>query len=512
VSTFLRLPELYFRLPVATQILIWFVLILAIKFDTLFAPPVWDTAMGVFPPAIFLYENNFNIVELVKLPGWWDGGPNVHSLSLWTWLIALTMKITQDPTTTFFVLHSITFALTALAISLLVRTLFLKQIHSSLAIASGLLLLLTPLVLVQIGYMYTESPIMALSILVWVSWFHQREGLAVVLALIAIGIKLTGLIIGICIIPLLLLRLIDQFSIKRLILLAIIPAGYFIINSLYGWLNGVPQGNFWGETSAIFRDTYARAMHAPDVTLIIMVGIISSIIYAIFVWRKTYVLNPIPTLLKYCTKDGSNFIVISYPFLFCLGIVFSLYNNQLFIYRYAIPIIPFAIVSLALLSLAIRCQAVTLIFVAIACTFAIYNYKGKIYNHTLAFSIVENAHAYQNYVAAQKGVIEQLSSLDDDTPIFVSRDIDYMTSHPMMGYLDKIKPNIIGIYKTEYEVIDIDDLPSEIYIVYSVPGHGGERIAALRHDLVEENKWGAERTYDHRFRNHLMRLRRIYKQ
>ena len=39
--------------------------------------------MGVFSPAIFLYENNFDILSLIQEPDWWLGGTNVHAFSAW---------------------------------------------------------------------------------------------------------------------------------------------------------------------------------------------------------------------------------------------------------------------------------------------------------------------------------------------------------------------------------------------------------------------------------------------
>ena len=39
--------------------------------------------MGVFSPAIFLYENNFDILSLIQEPDWWLGGANVHAFSAW---------------------------------------------------------------------------------------------------------------------------------------------------------------------------------------------------------------------------------------------------------------------------------------------------------------------------------------------------------------------------------------------------------------------------------------------
>ena len=147
----------------------------------------------------------------------------------------------------------------------------------------------------------------------------------------------------------------------------------------------------------------------------------------------------------------------------------------------------------------------------IACAFAIYNYNGKLYSNSLSFSITENSHAYQGYAAAKRDVVEQLALLDNDKQIYVSREVDYMASHPMMGYLDAVNPNIIGIYKKEYANIEIASLPRDFYLVYTNPVHGGERIAALGSAAVNEGGWRVERIYDRQYLNHRMRIRRLYK-
>ena len=53
-----------------------FLLILVLKWDTLLQPPVWDTAMGLFPPALTLAENGFDLLALLGMPDyqrcfWW---------------------------------------------------------------------------------------------------------------------------------------------------------------------------------------------------------------------------------------------------------------------------------------------------------------------------------------------------------------------------------------------------------------------------------------------------------
>ena len=57
-------------------------------------PPVWD-AVGVFAPAVYLYENGFDLAGLLAMPGYPAGGPNIHSLSLSTQTTVLA--VTESP-------------------------------------------------------------------------------------------------------------------------------------------------------------------------------------------------------------------------------------------------------------------------------------------------------------------------------------------------------------------------------------------------------------------------------
>ena len=66
------------------QFLVALLGILALKWPTLDQPPVWDTAMGLFPAAITLAGNGFDVAELFGMPGFFQGGPNTHSASLVT--------------------------------------------------------------------------------------------------------------------------------------------------------------------------------------------------------------------------------------------------------------------------------------------------------------------------------------------------------------------------------------------------------------------------------------------
>ena len=93
-----------------------FLLILLLKWDTLLQPPVWDTAMGLFPPALTLAENGFDVLELLGMPGYQEGGPNAHSTSVVTLATAVVLRVSGGGTRGFLMLHLLHFAGAALAL------------------------------------------------------------------------------------------------------------------------------------------------------------------------------------------------------------------------------------------------------------------------------------------------------------------------------------------------------------------------------------------------------------
>ena len=106
----------------SAQFLAALVLILGVKWYTLLQPPVWDTAMGLFPAALTLSANGFDLLELLAMPGYLEGGPNTHSASLVTLITALVLRVTGGGgPTSFEVLHLLHFSAAAYALVVLFR-------------------------------------------------------------------------------------------------------------------------------------------------------------------------------------------------------------------------------------------------------------------------------------------------------------------------------------------------------------------------------------------------------
>lgn len=495
------LVDRYFSLRSSYQTLLWFCLILLIKSDTLFAPPVWDAVSGVFAPAIFLYENNFNIAELVKQETWWLGGPRTHTLSLWTWLVALIIYITKSPIVTYLILHLLTFGLTAVAFSTLLKCIDEYEVDRLLILIGGALIITSPLVLVQIGFIYTEIPVMCFSIFALSAWQKNNEGLAVVFAIIALSIKLTGLAIAVSIGLVLFFRFLANPTLKRVLLALSLLAFFVVLMSAPSWLGQINEthGLSWGkEKTRMFVSLYGRAYSIAEIITLIYIGLISSLVLFFFSTNFFVSRNINQSPYIYEPFGGIRMILISFSLVFFASIAFATYKGYLFLPRYILPMIPFAVISILLLIKALNFETSFKILFLIFCCFNIYNHNGALYVPKKSFGVAERSHHYQAYSQGYIELINNISELPDDVPIYVSRGVGYLVSHPMMGYLEKPKPNFYKIYRPEYISKKVSDFPQNYYLIVSTKStaHGGTRIREILKEVKESPNHEVEELYN----------------
>ena len=258
----MQLPSLSDLIPEGRRglfvTLSWFLVIVALNQGMLFAPPVWDTAMGVFPPALYLYQNSFDIGSLILEENWWQGGPNVHSLSLVTWIIAAVMKVTGDPGATFLALHVSTFFLMAWGLMVYGRLLRGFGFGPVAAVAGCAFVLVFTVHLVQVSYMYTEIPVMVCSIAAVNLWRRGRIDFAIWICVLALFIKFTAVVLAL---PMTTVLLVDRSSgqvqkTARLTVLLRRSSGGEISSSMDG---STPVGNWAGGTRLYCWSSLKRA-------------------------------------------------------------------------------------------------------------------------------------------------------------------------------------------------------------------------------------------------------------
>jgi hypothetical protein len=470
-------PDRLLALPAILQLAFWLTLIVLIKADSLFEPPVWDSAMGVFPPAVFLYESGFDIRALLQQGNWWMGGPNVHSLSLFTWFVALVMTLTHSAPATFAIVHATTFVMVAGALVLFSRALRRDGLPGHAVLTTTAFVLSLPLVLVQVGYLYTESWVMVLSIAAWAAWRDTRIGLAVLACALVIFVKLTGIAIVICVGLALLLDGRTRIA-RKLALLATLAVAILVTKWLPGWLDAAQvPGPSWGDPDQLARSFVERLSTIPDVTFWLLVGMLSTALYGGVCLRRGARLRD---LLSIDGPQGARLICLLMPFAFSAGIAASIFSQILFLPRYLIPALPFAAASMLYFAASIGGTRWLSGVLIAACVANGLNWSGRLYPPEYAsFSIVERSHAYRDFLHAEIDLIRAMERAPATIPIFVSKEIGYMTSDPMMGYVDRELPQIRPIYRPPYSGRPLDEYPDEFMLAYSNPGHGGEEIARL---------------------------------
>jgi len=182
------------RENILLQVSVAFIIVLAVKWPVLHDPPVWDTAMSVFPAAITLVEYDFDLPRLLKEPGHHGFGPRSYADSLITIITAVIIEAAGKTNALFPTVHLLHFLITALTLVAIYR--YAKPLlGEDISVLFVLALLMFPLFFVQAGYMYLEMPLLLAAVMALLAWRSGNLYEAALWAAIAIWIKPTGLIV-----------------------------------------------------------------------------------------------------------------------------------------------------------------------------------------------------------------------------------------------------------------------------------------------------------------------------
>ncbi len=486
----------FVALPGFVQLALWLVPIFVLKSASLFEPPVWDSAMGVFPPATYLHQTHFDIRGLLAEPNWWLGGPNVHSLSLLTWFVALVMTATNSATATFAIVHVTTYVLVAWSLVLFTRVLLRDGFHRHTVLAAGVFVLVMPLVLVQVGALYTETWVMVLGVAAWARWREGKATMAIVLCVVALFVKLTAIAICVCVgLALLISR--RPSGIRRLVLLLLLPLAFFVQRSLPGWLGARSFDQpGWGDARVLADALLDRLAAIPDVTVVILCALLGTLVQIVILRVRGARLR---NLIGADRRTGAQLICLAMPFIFSMGIAASVFSETIFLPRYLVPIVPFCVASILFVARSWGRERIASGALVLGSLINLINFNGVLYPQERgSFSIVERSHAYRDFHRLQIDLIDALVEIPPDIPTFVSKELDYMVSDPMMGYVARKLPLVEPIYLPPYRDQSLAEFPAEFALVLSNEGHGGQEIrrlarAAANDPTIRMRHWTFER-------------------
>jgi hypothetical protein len=178
-----------------------------------------------------------------------------------------------------------------------------------------------------------------------------------------------------------------------------------------------------------------------------------------------------------CQSRG---ICILVPVVFTLAVVMGAYSNTLLLPRYLVPAIPFALIVVLFLLERVSLQRVSVFVLAGGIVLFVANYNGRYYPANFdSFSVVERSHAYQSFNSVKVSAIAALANKPTGVNAYVTKEINYMISDPMMGYADAGVPGTYPVFNEPYRSRPLSDYPDHFFLLRASVIHGGRKIGEL---------------------------------
>ena len=483
------------------QFLVALALIVVVKWYTLLQPPVWDTAMGLFPAALTLSANGFDLLELLAMPGYVDGGPNAHSTSLVTLITALVLRVTGGGgPASFVVLHLLHFSAAAYALSVLFR--FSKPVFGRVSTPLFCLAaLLFPIFATQVGYLYLEVPLFLCAVSALHAWTDQRFWPAVLWATAALGVKETGIIVPATLVMTTLLENREaRLKVKRMALIMAPPALLVATSSVLTRIalagsEDAPLITSFGSIFLGLTHYLDRFLfNVPDLLAFFVVFLIALPVFGTHVFRALR-REPIaprdrdPESQAQLVLGYSGTLIVLFIMLFLVALP-VLVDFTIVLPRYYVVIAPFLLLWFGyavghLLSTRLP-SATAMCFVLLSAFFAVNSY-GTLYPLDIDTegpgndpALTERSSAYRRLLALQVEAMLALQELAEGTPVYYGHYEHYLFNYAGLGFADAPLSNGHNFsVESLAELIRGKPMPPCVYALYNYPWLGGEKIRGL---------------------------------
>jgi hypothetical protein len=469
-----RLEELLSRY----SFVVFFALLLLLKANVLFWPPVWDEAFSIFPAGYFLAQNGFDLLELLRQPRYLFGGPNVHSLTWGTLVSALGYRFATNLETLFLSVHVLQIAIAALGLS--VWFAILKRSFSCLiAFLLTLILLSYPLFTVQVGRMYLE--IYQFTATAFIFYFLQQARFLGVLVsfVFAFFSKMSALVL----LPMIAFSILLVKEIKAsvrivwsLITLFTGTALYLLfteLNNLSSSPTVVREDLTISSCAKIFLSDYFSAV--PDLMFLTFSAPICFLVLLSAYRRGELSDSQIALYVNSFVLLCSAMVM----FLFVIPIVQQ--EECAILPRYFVVVLPGLILLLFAALKALLRQKEFNICLALALIFCFLNQGGQFYPELTSQSIAvaERSNEYLEISTVQRRAFAKLDQLPREVPLFHSLPDTYYARYPL-GYVSQPLWQGISVSTTApYSSHDLAVFPDHFFAYIEFPHLGGKALKKM---------------------------------
>ena len=444
----------------ASQYLAVLAMVLAFKAGTVLDPPMWDSAMGLFPAAYYLADTGFDAAALLGEPGYGLGGPNAHSTSVVTLITAALLLVAGSWAIP--VLHLLHAAAAALALTWLHRL-----ARPTLGVASAWALVaaafLFPLVHVQTGRLYLELPLLLCALGMLHAYAKGRAAQATLWATVGFAVKETGIVLPVA---LALLRAAEPAPPGRRLgraAIALLPSvlvlGIPTLLAAGQLTDGTQHYTLFPDpgdaVQRILRDVRRYLFRVPDVLLLLVVFVVT-------------LPRRIPALLRGWTaredwsarvgasrtETGVALLACGFVALYFVVLPF-VFNFTLVLPRYYTFVVPFLLFWLALRLKEVADGRFVVPVLMVLSIWGITNRDGRFYPTDLDvpgpgndFSLTERSMAYRSLDHAQQELMSTLESARGADVIWWGQLEHYLNAEPRLGYVSTPIPTGRPIHLT----------------------------------------------------------------
>ena len=464
-------------------------ILLIIHAEHLAQPAVWDAAMGVFAPAAWLSRNGFDIPTLVNLPAWQDGGPNVYSLSLVTWITSLTMRIFAVGGAHIVALHVLHICAAAVAIGFTYRIASAALGHrAGIGIAAAATLF--PPFLAQTSQMYLEIPVaLATSGALWAA-LRRKWATAVVWAWFGALCKPTALVVAAVVaLAALLSRADPQGRVpgvgRRIGRAALVLNGPLAVIAVNVWASSKKGTNPWSfDYTAYVMDCVARLRTVPDALLMLGFCSLGGLLTLPRSLGALASHDDNPNGRKARAAALCSLLVLAW-----VGFVLAVPLGgavQPLLPRHVVAISgPLLVAGAAMGALVLPDRWIVAAAVALCAVFA-FNSHGRAYpRETRSFAVAERSLGYRSFLDVQRAAVTWTQQLPVDTTVVYPLPDHYFMHDPLLGWAAApLRNGHCARFESPWLHGKLADYPAGVVLLLTNPYHGGEAL----HRVVSQAK------------------------
>lgn len=403
-----------------------FVAIIVLKRDALLLPASWDESWAVLPGGLWLSDNGFNILGLIRQPLHFEFGPGTYSLAPVTWMTGIVATFARTTNTFLVSLRLLHLAIGAVGLREVYR--FARPVWSSTASAALVAVTaLVPVMNAQLGFMYLEIPIFTTGMLAINAGLSGRWGKAAFWGALATSFKASGILpLGAIVSAgFMTQRTMDALRRSVLVLLPAIAIGLIpVLLDKFVAMTERDLGHvLWVSWLQIFR--------IPEIAIALLFIVLFGIL---------------PDRSGRSSESGvrirldvmSSLILVFIGFyLFTLSFVARTY----FLPRYFIMIVPFVLFAAWEVGARRFGPRVAAVAAGLLVTSMIINQSSTYLLDPNEVTTVglESSNAYAESLLLTNTILDRALATGD--PVYLSNNLWFRTQYPRLGYVDVVPEN-----------------------------------------------------------------------